>query len=64
MNVKKAIEIVNKFEMIPPSGATSSKGLTGGMKPTGYSSANEGAKGAPLARQSSADINRGGTPTS
>jgi len=52
LNVKKAIEIVNKFEMIPPSGAATSakvqwspqqvKGLIGGGMAGGYNSGNEG----------------------
>ncbi len=56
--MKKAIEIVNKFEMIPPSGATgatgggnnkegmriggAAKGMIGGGVAGGYSSGNEG----------------------
>lgn len=47
LNVKKAIEIVNKFEMIPPSGAAGGAqkvpGLhTGKAAQGGYSSGNEG----------------------
>ena len=54
LNVKKAIEIVNKFEMIPPSGGAQStkdarpaaKGLLGaGGTAAGYNSGNEGGAG-------------------
>lgn len=56
LNVKKAIEIVNKFEMIPPSGAAGgvnsakvqrspqSKGLVGGGIGGGYNSGGEGSQ--------------------
>jgi hypothetical protein len=46
LNVKKAIEIVNKFEMVPPSGAAGGSaakpisGIKGGAA-AGYSSGNE-----------------------
>jgi hypothetical protein len=56
LNVKKAIEIVNKFEMIPPSGSAVAKTVTGGG-PTkllgGYNSTGPG--GAGMMRSGSAD---------
>lgn len=45
LNVKKAIEIVNKFEMIPPQGQSVGKSVNAnGLKPLakGYASAGEG----------------------
>jgi hypothetical protein len=33
LNVKKAIEIVNKFEMIPPQGAAVGKSMSAAVKP-------------------------------
>ena len=45
LNVKKAIEIVNKFEMVPPTGAAGSKAVKsvgGGAAAAGYSSGNDG----------------------
>jgi hypothetical protein len=75
LNVKKAIEIVNKFEMIPPNGAAMAKSVPAAAgKPlrNGYNSAGEKTGGQQLARNNSADRGmdysngggRNGTPVS